>query len=112
MFPLLGSSPGEGIGYPLQYSWALLVAQMVKKSACNVGAQGLIPGIERAPGRGHGTPRQCSCLENPMDRGAWRATVHGCQRVGHDPATKRIYLECFGEKINQFPTSVCLYKRW
>ena len=36
-----------------------------------------IPGSGRAPGGGHGNPPQCSCLENPMDSGAWRATVHG-----------------------------------
>ena len=37
---------------------------------------GSIPGLERSPGGGHGNPLQYSCLENPMDRGAWRATVH------------------------------------
>ena len=36
-----------------------------------------IPGSGRSPGRGHGHPLQYSCLENPMDRGAWRATAHG-----------------------------------
>ena len=38
---------------------------------------GSIPGLGRCPGRGHGNPLQYSCLENPMDRGAWWATVHG-----------------------------------
>ena len=38
---------------------------------------GLIPGLGRSPGRGHGNPLQYSCLENPMDRGAWRAIVQG-----------------------------------
>ena len=38
---------------------------------------GLIPGPERSPGGEHGKPIQCSCLENPVDRGAWQATVHG-----------------------------------
>ena len=38
---------------------------------------GLIPGSGRSPGEGHGNPFQYSCLENPMDRGAWWATVHG-----------------------------------
>ena len=38
---------------------------------------GSIPGLGRSPGGGHGNPLQYSCLENPMDRGAWRATVHG-----------------------------------
>ena len=45
---------------------------------------GLIPGLGRSPGEGHGNPLQESCLENTMDRGAWRATVHKSQRVGHD----------------------------
>ena len=43
--PGLGRSPGEGIYYPLQYSWASLVAQMVKESACSAGDLGLIPGL-------------------------------------------------------------------
>ena len=48
-----------------------------KESACNAGDLGLIPGLGRSPGGGHGNPLQYSCLENPMDRGAWWATVHG-----------------------------------
>ena len=49
----------------------------IKESACNVGDVGLIPGLGRFPGGGHGNPLQYSCLENPTDRGAWWATVHG-----------------------------------
>ena len=49
----------------------------VKASACNVGDPGLIPGSGRSPGEGNGNPLQYSCLGNPMDRGAWWATVHG-----------------------------------
>ena len=45
---------------------------------------GLIPGLRRSPGEGNGNPLQYSCLENPMDRGAWQATVHGIERVGLD----------------------------
>ena len=48
-----------------------------KESARNVGDLGLIAGLGRSPGGGHGNPLQYSCLENPMDRGAWRATVDG-----------------------------------
>ena len=48
-----------------------------KESACNVGDLGLIPGLGRSSGEGHGNLLQHSCLENPMDRGAWRAPVHG-----------------------------------
>ena len=49
----------------------------VKASACNVGDLGSIPGSGRSPGEGNGNPLQYSCLENPMDGGAWWATVHG-----------------------------------
>ena len=49
----------------------------VKTSVCNAGDLGLIPGLARSPGGGHGNPLQYSCLENPMDRGAWWATDHG-----------------------------------
>ena len=46
-----------------------------KESACNMGDLGLIPGLGRSPGGGHGNPLQYSCLENSMDRGAWQATI-------------------------------------
>ena len=46
-------------------------------SACNAGDLGSIPGLERSSGEGNGNPLQYFCLENPMDRGAWWATVHG-----------------------------------
>ena len=48
-----------------------------KESTCNAGDTGLIPGSGRSPGEGNGYPLQYSCLGNPTDRGAWRATVHG-----------------------------------
>ena len=48
-----------------------------KEFACNAGDLGSIPGLGRSPGGGHGNPFQYSCLENPMDRGAWWATIHG-----------------------------------
>ena len=48
-----------------------------KESACNAGDLGSIPGSGRSSGGGHGNPLQYSNLENPMDRGAWQATVHG-----------------------------------
>ena len=47
-----------------------------KESTCNVGDLGMIPRLGRSPGGRHGNPLQYSCLENPMDRGAWWATVH------------------------------------
>ena len=48
-----------------------------RESTCNAGDAGSIPGLGRCPGEGNGNPLQYSCLENPMDRGAWWATVHG-----------------------------------
>ena len=60
---------------------------VVKNPNVNVGDirdVGLIPGWGRFPGGGYGNPLQYSCLVNPMDRGAWRATSMGLQRVGHD----------------------------
>ena len=48
-----------------------------KESACNVGDPGLILGLGRSPGGGHGNPHQYSCLENSTDREAWWATVCG-----------------------------------
>ena len=55
-----------------------------KESAGQAGDMGSIPGSARSPGVGNGNPLQYSCLENPMNRGAWQATVHGLQRVRHD----------------------------
>jgi len=63
-----------------------------KESACNVGDLGSIPGSGRSPGEGNGNPLQYSCLENPIDRGAWQATVHGVIIVRHDLATKLLLL--------------------
>ena len=49
----------------------------VKNLPAKTGDSGFIPGLGRFPGDGNGNPLQCSCLGNPMDRGAWWATVHG-----------------------------------
>ena len=59
-----------------------------KESACSAGDRGSVLGLGRSPGEGNGNPLQYSCLENPMDKGAWQATVHGVARVGHDLVTK------------------------
>ena len=60
-----------------------------KESACNAGDLGSIPGLGRYLGEGNGYPLQFSCLENPVDRGACWATVHGVVRVRRDLATKQ-----------------------
>ena len=75
--PGLGRSPGEGIGYPLQYSWAS--AQLIKKSACHAGDLSSIPGLGRSPGEGKGYLLQYSGMENSMD-----CIAHWVTRVGHD----------------------------
>ena len=59
----------------------------VKVSACSAGDLGSIPGSGRCPGEGNGNPLQYSRLENPMEGGAWWATVTGLLRVGHHWAT-------------------------
>ena len=59
-----------------------------KESTCSIGDPGSIPGLGRSPGEGNGSPLQCSCLENPINREAWQATVHGVAKVGQDLATK------------------------
>ena len=60
-----------------------------KESTCQAGDLGLIPGSGRSPGEGNGNPLQYSCLGNPMDRGAWRAPVHGGKGVGRNLVTKQ-----------------------
>ena len=64
------------------YDWSDSVAaaaggSVVKNPTVNVGDMSLVPGSRRYPGEGNGNLFQYSCLGNPMDRGAWRATVHG-----------------------------------
>ena len=64
---------------------------MVKNLPANEGDAkdaGSVPGSERSPGEENGNPLQYSCLENPMDRGVWWATVHGLQRIGNDLSTE------------------------
>ena len=68
---LRGCKPGRG--FP--------GGSVVKDLPANAGDSGSIPGSGRSPGGGHGSPLQYSCLENPMDRGAWQATVHGVTKV-------------------------------
>ena len=72
VIPGSGRSAGEGIGYPLQYSWASLYGSAGKESACNVKDLGSIPRLGRSPGEGKGYPLQYSGPENSMD-----CIVHG-----------------------------------
>ena len=73
-----------GIGHhPLFGLWCLAL-----ELVCNAGDLGLIPGLERSTGEGNGNSLQYSCLENPMDRRPWQATVHRVAKVRHNLATK------------------------
>ena len=61
----------------LSFSYYYLHSSVGKESACDAGDPGSIPGLGRWLGEGNGNSLQYSCMENPMDRGAWWATVHG-----------------------------------
>jgi len=77
--PMDGSPPGSPVPVTSSISRASQVGLVVKKLPANAGDlrnRGSILGSGRSPGGGHGNPLQYSCLENPMDRGAWWATVH------------------------------------
>ena len=78
--------------------WAYPGGSDGKESARNAGDLGSIPGSGRSPGRGHGNPLKYSCLENPMDRGAWWATVHGGTK--ESDTTEQLSLFYWGRKIN------------
>ena len=80
MIPGLGSSPGEGIGYPLQYFWASLVVQMVKSLPAVLETWVRSLGWEDPLKEGMATHSSVLAWQIPMDRGACRATVHGVTR--------------------------------
>ena len=73
----LPRSGDRSLSDSFQFVATSLVAQTVKASFYNAGDLGSIPGLGRSPGEGNGNPLKYSCLENPMDRRAWQATVHG-----------------------------------
>ena len=77
LIPGLGRSPGEGIGYPLQYSWASLVAQMVKNPPAMRETWVRSLSDEDFLGEGMATYSSILAWRIPMDTGAWQATVHG-----------------------------------
>ena len=64
------------INHHALFLMGLPCGSVVKNLPAKVGVVGSIPGSERSPGEGNGNPLQSSCLGNPMDRGAWQATVH------------------------------------
>ena len=77
--PLEQVFPGLELSNPSKLCGASQVALAVKNPSANaadVRDVGLIPGSESSPGEGNGNPLQCSCLENPIDRGAWQAAIY------------------------------------
>ena len=71
--------------YTCVYIWASLVAQWWRiHLGCKCRRRSSTPGSGRPPGGGHGNPLQCSCLENPMDRGGWQAQSIESKRVRRD----------------------------
>ena len=89
---------------------------MVKNQSANAGDSGLIPGLGRSPGVGYGNPLQYSCLENSMDRGAWRATVHEVEEldktgvIQHAHTTEKSTL--LTSVREQETRAVCRLKDW
>ena len=73
--------------------WDIPGDSVVKTLPANAGDEGLIPGLGRSPEEGNDNLLQYFFLGNPMDRGAWRAIVHGSQRVGHNLATEQQQLQ-------------------
>ena len=71
------SSTTQQIFINIHYIPGFPGGSVVKKLPSNGGDKGLIPGLGRSPGEGNCNPNQYSCLGNPMERGIWRATVHG-----------------------------------
>ena len=84
------TSPFKAGGVSLIPDWGVKVfpgSSTCKESAYNAGNLGAIPGSGRSPGEGNGYSLQYFCLENPMDRGAWPATVHGVTKSQAQPST-------------------------
>ena len=79
----------KGFSYSSLFKGGFSGGSVVKNSPASAG---LISGSRKPPGIGNGNPLQYSCLRNPMDRGTWRATSMGSQRVGYDRAHTHSYL--------------------
>ena len=94
---------------PYSHIWGFPGGSEGKASACNAGDCSSIPGSGRSPGQGNGNPLRYSCLENPTDRGAWWATVHGVTKsqTRLSDFTSQPYL---GSAINGLKFWIKVYK--
>ena len=95
--PLASRTPARtpGVQPCLSRSWGFPGGSAGKDSACNAGGPGLIPGLGRSPGEGNDNPLQYSCLGNPMNRGAWWATVHGIAKSRTRLSVRKVVPEWF-----------------
>ena len=96
------STPPEGLNAP----GGSVLKKNLLASARDIGDMGSLPGSARSPGEGNGNPLQYSCLENPMDGGAWQATVHGVSKR-HDWVTKHA---CMQEKGQEDIAFLCNFE--
>ena len=84
---------------------------VVKNPLASAGNWGSVPGSGRVPGEGNGNRLRYCCLENPMDKGAWRTTVHGSQRVRHDWACVS-YIRCLPQITTTWDCACNIRKNW
>ena len=89
-----GRMPRRRLGYSVRASPVVLVVENLPAIQETRQDSGSIPGLGRSPAEGNGSPLQYSCLENAMDKGAWRDSPWGRKRVGHNLAAKQMKQCC------------------
>ena len=109
--PGLGGSPGEGIGYPLKYSWASLVAQMVKNWSAVWETRVPLLGWEDPLEEGMANCSSIVAWRIPMDRGAWRAIVHGVAK-SWTPLSSRLSVAQHSFQVSLFWEPKHLLSEW
>ena len=91
------------------YNWGFPSGSVSKESDCNAGDQDLIHGLGKSPGEGNFYPPPYSCLGDTMDRGAWRAAVHGITRVRYNLATRPLTTTIYIIVVNHFAVYLNLF---
>ena len=99
-------------GVPLPSPQVALVVKNSPSNAGDTGDAGWIPESGRSPGGANSSPLQYSCLENPMDRGAWWAMVHGIARVGRDWTSKHRWKPSFYNQSIDINIFILLHHLW